>query len=366
MSSLDVSIIVPIYNEEETLPHLLSRVAEVMRATDYKWELLCIDDGSTDDSGVIMEGLKKDYPEFKPLYQSRNYGQTAAMQAGFDHATGDVFVTMDGDLQNDPCDIPMMLEVMTAEGADIVSGWRKNRKDDGFRNFLSRTANKLVAKMTEVSLHDTGCSLKAYRREVMENMRIYGELHRFIPAVVSQFGAKVVEVEVTHHARAFGESKYGNMGRMFRVVLDLILLKFLLRYINRPMHAFGMTGLACLMPGGLILAYMTLIKLFGADIGQRPLLVAGVMLVLMGVQLIGMGVLGELLVRIYHEPEGRKQYVLRQKPRVNMKPKVVKKTAAQKTASVKKAVVKKPAVKKATPKKAVKKAPAKKAAVKKK
>mgnify|MGYP003638390840 CR=1 FL=1 len=349
---MDVSIIVPIYNEEETLPHLLARVAEVMRKTDYKWELICVDDGSTDDSAVIMEGLKKDYPEFTPLYQRRNYGQTAAMQAGFDHAKGGVFVTMDGDLQNDPCDIPMMLEVMQTEGADIVSGWRKNRKDDGFRNFLSRTANKLVAKMTDVFLHDTGCSLKAYRKEVMENMRIYGELHRFIPAVVSQFGAKVVEVEVTHHARAFGESKYGNMGRMFRVVLDLILLKFLLRYINRPMHAFGMTGLACFMPGAVILGYMTLIKLFGAEIGQRPLLMAGVMLVLMGVQLIGMGVLGELLVRIYHEPEGRKQYVLRKGPRVNAKPKAVSKAEASKAAP-KKVVAKKPAVKKAAPKKKV-------------
>ena len=205
--SLDVSIIVPIYNEEETLPHLLKRVSDVMRATNYKWELICTDDGSSDKSAEIMESLKKDYPEFKPLYQRRNYGQTAAMQAGFDHATGDVYVTMDGDLQNDPKDIPMLLEVMDRDDADIVSGWRKNRKDDGFRNFLSRTANKLVAKMTEVYLHDTGCSLKAYRKEVMENMRIYGELQRFIPAVVSQFGAKVVEVEVTHHAREFGESK---------------------------------------------------------------------------------------------------------------------------------------------------------------
>lgn len=368
MNSYDVSIIVPVYNEEETLPHLLSRVAEVMRATDYKWELLCIDDGSTDDSGMIMENLKKDYPEFKPLYQNRNYGQTAAMQAGFDHAEGDVFVTMDGDLQNDPSDIPMMLEVMVAENADIVSGWRKNRKDDDFRNFLSRTANKLVAQMTDVFLHDTGCSLKAYRKEVMENMRIYGELHRFIPAVVSQFGAKVVEVEVTHHARAFGESKYGNMGRAFRVVLDLILLKFLLRYINRPMHAFGMTGLACLMPGCLIMTYMFLLKLFGADIGQRPLLVVAVMLIIMGVQLIGMGVLGELLVRIYHEPEGRKQYVLRKKPRVKVsptvkrisakqigkvatKPKNISKTKPKKVLA-KKAVTKK-VVKKSTPKKAV-------------
>lgn len=311
----DVSIIVPIYNEEESLPHLLKAVADVMRATDKSWEILCVDDGSKDRSTEIMEELKAEYPELKALYQRRNYGQTAAMQAGFDHAEGHVFITMDGDLQNDPKDIPMMLDVMEKEDADIVSGWRKNRKDDGFRNFLSRVANRIVCKMTEVKLHDTGCSLKAYRREVMENMRIYGELHRFIPAVVSQFGAKVVEVEVTHHAREFGVSKYGNMGRMVRVVLDLVLLKFLLKFINRPMHAFGTTGLACLIPGGMIFGYLVLIKLFGADIGHRPLLTISVMLILMGVQLVGMGILGELLVRIYHEPEGRKQYVLRDKPR---------------------------------------------------
>jgi glycosyltransferase involved in cell wall biosynthesis len=343
----------------------LARVSEVMRPTKYSWEIICIDDGSSDRSAEIMEGLKADYPELKPLYQRRNYGQTAAMQAGFDHADGDVYVTMDGDLQNDPADIPMMMEVMIDQKADVVSGWRRKRKDDDFRNFLSRTANKLVAKITEVELHDTGCSLKAYRKEVMENMRIYGELHRFIPAVVSQFGAKVVEVEVTHHARAFGTSKYGNIGRMFRVILDLVLLKFLLRYINRPMHAFGMTGLACLMPGGLILTYLAVIKIFGADIGSRPLLFLGVMLVLMGVQLIGMGVLGELLVRIYHEPEGRRQYILRSGPRVRTstitveKPKAVAKTKStpKKVSSKKvatKTVVKKPAVKKAVKKKPVK------------
>ena len=318
MPATDISIIIPIYNEEETLPHLVKAVADVMNDSGYSWELICVDDGSRDGSALLLEKLKKKYKELKPLYQRRNYGQTAAMQAGFDHASGDIFVTMDGDLQNDPKDIPMLIETMEAQDADIVSGWRKNRQDDAFRNFLSRVANRLVVKMTEVDLHDTGCSLKAYRREVMENMHIYGELHRFIPAVVSQFGAKVVEVEVAHHARQFGTSKYGNIGRMFRVILDLVLLKFLLRYINRPMHAFGMTGLTCLIPGGLLMTYLFVIKLFGADIGHRPMLTIAVMLILMGVQLIGMGVLGEILVRIYHEPEGRKQYVLRRTPKTRI------------------------------------------------
>ena len=332
----DISIIVPIYNEEESLPHLLEKVSTVMRKTGKTWEIICIDDGSKDSSTDVMESLKADYPELVTLYQRRNYGQTAAMQAGFDHAQGEIFVTMDGDLQNDPADIPMMVDVMEKENADIVSGWRKNRKDDGFRNFLSRTANRIVGRMTEVSLHDTGCSLKAYRREVMENMRIYGELHRFIPAVVSQFGAKIVEVEVTHHAREFGVSKYGNMGRMIRVVLDLLLLKFLLKFINRPMHAFGTTGLACLAPGGLLFAYLVLLKLTGEDIGQRPLLTIAVMLILMGVQLIGMGILGELLVRIYHEPQGRKQYILRKNPPVSTSPKKSEPKAKKKTTTTQK------------------------------
>lgn len=307
----DVSIIVPIYNEEETLPHLLEKVAETMRATKYKWEIICTDDGSSDNSAQVMADLVADYPELKPLYQRRNYGQTAAMQAGFDHAEGEVFVTMDGDLQNDPSDIPMMLEKMEEEGADVVSGWRKNRKDEGPRMFLSRQANKLLCRITGVNLHDSGCSLKAYKADAMEGVRIYGELHRFIPAVVAQYGAKVVEVEVKHHAREFGVSKYGNLGRTFRVMLDILLLRFMLKYFHRPLHAFGLVGMGSLTVGGLIGVYLTVLKVFGADIGGRPLLTLAVMLMIMGVQLIGMGILGDMLMRIHHEPQGRKQYALK-------------------------------------------------------
>lgn len=321
----DVSLIVPIYNEEETLPHLLKAVADVMRKTKYSWEILCINDGSTDNSAQILADLTVEYPELKPLYQRRNYGQTAAMQAGFDNASGDVYITMDGDLQNDPSDIPMMLDVMEKEEADIVSGWRRNRQDEGFRMFLSRQANKLLCRIIGVNLHDSGCSLKAYRAEVMENVKIYGELHRFIPAIVSQYGAKIVEVEVKHHARQYGVSKYGNIGRMFRVMLDLVLLHFMLKYFHRPLHAFGMTGLVSLTIGGLLGTYLTVLKMFGESIGGRPLLILAAMLMIMGVQLIGMGILGDLLMRIHHEPQGRKQYVLRKN---GPKPKV-KKTAAK-------------------------------------
>lgn len=305
---MDVSVIVPMYNEEESAPLLVERVCETMRDTQLKWELICVNDGSSDTTEDVLRELQKTTPELNCVFFRRNYGQSAAMQAGFDAATGDVYVTMDGDLQNDPTDIPMLLDLMKKEEADVVSGWRRKRKDDGFRNFLSRTANKVLSRVTQVSLHDYGCSLKAYRASAMEGVRIYGELHRFIPAVVSQFGAKVVEVEVKHHAREFGVSKYGNIGRTFRVILDLLWVYFMLKFMNRPMHAFGMVGLSSLVPGGALFSYLCLLKLFGESIGGRPLLLIAIMMILTGILLIGMGIIGEILVRIYHEPTGRKQY----------------------------------------------------------
>ncbi|MBI1363198.1 MAG: glycosyltransferase [Proteobacteria bacterium] len=311
---IDVSVIVPLYNEEESVPHLLKRIADVMRKHKWTWELICVDDGSKDTTAQVLDKSRKDYPELVPVYFRRNYGQTAAMQAGLDHARGDVMVTMDGDLQNDPNDIPRLMERI--KHVDVVSGWRKDRKDNTFmRTIPSRIANRLISSVTGVELHDYGCSLKAYRREVIENVRLYGELHRFIPALVSQYGATIEEMVVTHHAREHGVSKYG-ISRTFRVILDLLAVKFFLKYLHRPMHAFGMVGLSCLTPGVLICLYLTLLKIFtGAEIGSRPLLMMGVMLILIGVQLLGMGILGELLVRIYHEPLGRKQYILRDGPK---------------------------------------------------
>lgn len=312
MSKIDVSIVTPVYNEEENIPRLVRQVHDVMKVSGHTWELVAVDDGSSDHSAKIMAALVEDYPAFKPLYFRRNYGQTAAMQAGFDAAQGDVIITMDSDLQNDPTDIPAMLAHMEKTGADIVSGWRKNRQDNAIkRNLPSKIANGLIGYVTGMKLHDYGCSLKAYKREVLENVRIYGELHRFIPAIASQHGAKVEEMVVKHHARLFGESKYG-IDRTFRVILDLILIQFILKYMNRPMHAFGYLGLMLLTPGLLLGTYLTATKLLlGADIGSRPLLTLAVLLILMGTQLIGMGILGEMLMRIHHEPTGRKQYTLR-------------------------------------------------------
>lgn len=309
--TLDVSVVVPLYNEEESVALLVQRVAEVMRATKKSWELVCIDDGSRDSTAAVLQELTKDYKELRVISFRRNYGQATAMQAGFDHARGEIVVTMDGDLQNDPKDIPALVKKMEETGADIVSGWRKERKDHAVKsNFPSRVANKLIAKLSGVKLHDLGCSLKAYRADLLKDLKIYGELHRFIPVVASQYGARVEEMEVSHHARQFGKSKYG-IDKTIRVMLDIIQLFFFQKFLHRPLHFFGYAGLICLIPGGIFMAYLTLIKLFGADIGGRPLLMAAVMLILMGVQLLGMGVLAELLVRIYHEPGGRKQYVLR-------------------------------------------------------
>ncbi len=306
-----VSIVVPLYNEEQNVPLLAARLAETLRAYGQPWEMILVDDGSRDGTAAALKAAAVLYPELVPLSFRRNYGQTAAMQAGFDHARGAVIVTLDGDLQNDPADIPALLERMNETGADIVSGWRKNRKDHAIKsNLPSRIANRLITKITKLQLHDLGCSLKAYKRDLIDELRIYGELHRFIPAVAMQYGAKIVEQEVSHHKRQFGESKYG-LDKTIRVALDIIQLYFFQRFLHRPLHFFGYVGLIALVPGLLMLTYLLAMKLLGFEIGDRPMLLTGFMLVLLSVQLLGMGVIAELLVRIYHEPQGRKQYLLR-------------------------------------------------------
>lgn len=317
--TLDLSIVVPVFNEEQNVPLLVAQVAKEMRAQPHSWELVVVDDGSRDGTAAGLAALVGDYPELRPLYLRRNYGQSAAMQAGFDHARGNVLVTMDGDLQNDPKDIAKLLAEMEATGADVVSGWRRQRQDAALKtNLPSRIANWLLPRVTGVTLHDSGCSLKAYTREVLADVRIYGEMHRFIPALVAQTGAKIVEVEVTHHARQFGVSKYG-LDKSIRVALDMLQLYFFRRFLHRPLHAFGYVGLISLVPGVLLGMYLTLLKLSGDDIGGRPLLLLSVLLIVMGVQLLAMGVLGELLVRIYHEPGGRRQYTLKNGPKVDTK-----------------------------------------------
>jgi glycosyltransferase involved in cell wall biosynthesis len=312
----DVSIIIPVYNERENLPELVTRIEDALAPTGEGWELILVDDGSRDGSDRVMAELAQSRPWLKPMYLNRNYGQSTAMQAGFDAARGDTLITLDGDMQNDPADIPMLLKLLRERPeVDIVAGWRKHRQDRAIsRKLPSRIANGLISRVTGVHLHDYGCSLKAYRREAMQSVKIYGELHRFIPALAGQFGARVIEVPVSHYPRTRGKSKYG-IDRTVRVLLDLISVQFLLRYLHRPMHVFGGAGAALLLTGLVVLAYLFALKVLGASIGGRPLLLVGFMLTLMGANFIGMGLLGEILIRIYHEPAGRAQYVLREAPR---------------------------------------------------
>ncbi len=315
--SVDVSIVIPIYNEYDNLPDLVDQVEQAMARTGLSWEIIFVDDGSRDGSDRRLAELAATRPWLKPLFLNRNYGQSTAMQAGFDAARGVTLVTLDGDLQNDPADIPRLLAELEAHPEiDILSGWRKDRQDKTWsRKIPSMIANRLISRVTGVKLHDYGCSLKLYRREALEHVKIYGELHRFIPALAGQFGARVMELPVNHRARTRGQSKYG-IDRTVRVLLDLLWVKFLLRFLHRPMHAFGGAGAAMLLAGFLILAGLSFEKLvLGEQIGGRPLLLLGVMLSLMGVQFLGLGVIGEMLTRIYHEPGGGKQYILRDGPR---------------------------------------------------
>lgn len=315
-AAIKVSLITPIFNERENLPDLVERVEAIMSAQPYAWEFICVDDGSRDGSARLLAELAQSRPWLRPFFLRRNYGQSTAMQAGFDAARGEVLVTLDGDMQNDPADIPALLARLDEHPeVDIISGWRRHRQDKALsRKLPSMIANRLISKVTGVRLHDYGCSLKLYRREAVRYVKIYGELHRFIPALAHEYGAKVMEAEVNHFPRAKGVSKYG-IDRTVRVLLDLMWVKFLLRFLHRPMHAFGGIGAAMFLPGLAILAYLAGLKLFGhADIGGRPLLMMGVMLTLMGTNFIGMGILGEMLTRIWHEPDGKAQYLLRDGP----------------------------------------------------
>ncbi|HEY6895642.1 MAG TPA: glycosyltransferase family 2 protein, partial [Rhodocyclaceae bacterium] len=280
----DVSIVIPIYNEEDNLPNLVARVGEAMTPTGLSFELICVDDGSRDRSAQVLRDLADKTPWLQARYLMRNYGQTAALQAGFDAVTGRYTVTLDGDLQNDPLDIPELIRTLeTRADINMISGWRKDRQDAAMKRKLpSKIANRIIAKVTGVKLNDYGCALKAYRTDLIRRIRLYGELHRFIPVLAFEAGAKIIEVPVRHHARTAGVSKYG-IDRTFRVILDLLLMKFMLRYLHRPLHFFGGAGLWMLTPGLGICGYLTLLKLFGESIGGRPLLLLGIMLVLMGV-----------------------------------------------------------------------------------
>jgi len=272
-----------------------------------------VDDWSEDRTPEILKDLAQKDKRVKVIRFRRNYGQTAAMYAGFEYAKGDVIITMDADLQNDPEDIPRLLEKIK-EGYDIVSGWRKDRKDPFLsRKLPSRVANWIISKVTGVELHDYGCTLKAYRSEIAKRYRLYGDMHRFLPALAKRFGAKITEIPVRHHPRLYGKSKYG-IGRTIRVILDIFLVKFLNEYITKPLYVFGGTGFFLFLAGFLIELYLTFLKLFtGADIGDRPLLILGVLLILAGIQLISTGIIAELIIRTYYESRGEKPYVIDEK-----------------------------------------------------
>lgn len=306
-----LSLVIPVYDEEENLRPLHAAIREALDPLGLGYEVVLVDDGSTDATLGIAREIQAQDPRWVIVALRRNFGQTAAMSAGFDHARGEVIVTLDGDLQNDPGDIPKLLALI--KEYDVVSGWRVDRRDPFLTRLLpSWVANWLISVVTGVRLHDYGCTLKAYRREVVRNLRLYGEMHRFIPAVASWMGVSITEVETRHSPRRFGRSKYG-LGRIFRVLLDLLTVKFLLSYSTKPIQIFGSLGLLSTMAGGGIGLYLSLLKLMtGQKIGDRPLLLLGVLLVLLGVQFIVLGLLGELLVRIYHESQGKPIYAVRQ------------------------------------------------------
>ena len=305
-----LSIVIPVFNEEENIPILADEIRRALEPQGIVYEVIAVDDGSTDASWARLEAVRAADPRWILVALRRNFGQTAALSAGFDHARGEVIVPLDGDLQNDPADIPRLLAL--AAEYDIVSGWRKNRQDRLLsRRLPSLLANWLISKVTGIHLHDYGCTLKAYRREVVEHLRLYGEMHRFIPAIASWMGITIVEVETHHRPRRFGRSKYG-ITRTVRVVLDLITVKFLLSFATRPIQVFGMLGMGAVGIGVAIGAYLTSLKLFlGAQIGGRPLLFLAVLLIVVGVQFVVMGLLGEMLVRVYHESQRKPIYMVK-------------------------------------------------------
>lgn len=318
---MDLSIVIPVYNEEESVGPLCEKLQEALEPLSMRVEAVLVDDGSSDRTWEKLVENQKKYPFLHLIRFRRNFGQTAAMAAGLDYARGQTIITMDADLQNDPNDIPLLLEAMT-EDVDVVSGWRKNRQDRFInRKLPSMLANGLISRITGVHLHDYGCTLKAYRREVIKDVRLYGEMHRFIPALAHWVGGKVVEVPVHHHSRQFGTSKYG-IGRTLRVVLDLITVKFLLRYSTGPMQILGKIGLQLGFLGGFLLlmmfglnliATLTGSEFMGYDLVKRPVWpIMGFMLVGFGIQFIGLGLLSEMTIRTYHESQNKRIYAVRE------------------------------------------------------
>ncbi|MCU0514257.1 MAG: glycosyltransferase family 2 protein [Anaerolineae bacterium] len=307
-----VSVVIPLYNEEESIPDLYAELSAALEALQQPYEVIIVDDGSRDASFERLKAIHTRDPRWQIIRFRRNFGQTAGIMAGFAAAAGAVVVTIDADLQNDPRDIAGLLAKMQ-EGYDVVSGWRVQRQEPFFtRRLPSISANWLISRTTGVRLHDYGCTLKAYQREVAKNVRLYGDLHRFIPALASQMGVQVAEIPVNDRPRKYGRSKYG-ISRTFKVFLDLIGVIFVLSYFNRPLRVFGGAGLFTGGLGGLILLYLSYERLIaGRNIGERPLLLLGVLLVVLGVQMISTGLIADMLMRTYYEAQGRPTYFVRE------------------------------------------------------
>lgn len=315
-SEIDVSIVFPVFNEEEDLEELHRQITDVLTKLGREYEIIAVDDGSTDNSFNILKKISNSDPKFKAIRFRKNFGQTAALSAGFHHAQGKVIITMDSDLQNDPADIPRLLDKI-AEGYDVVSGWRADRKDKFIsRRLPSIIANKLIVKMTEVNIHDFGCTLKAYRKEIIDNINLYGEMHRFLPALARWVGASIAEIKVNHHERKHGKSKYG-ISRTTRVILDLMTIKFLLSYSTKPIRFFGKIGLISGFFGFVICFYLSIGKIFFPSevtslTKRMPMLLLGVLLILVGVQFITMGLLAEIMIRTYYESQKKPIYYIRE------------------------------------------------------
>ena len=303
-----VSFVVPVFNERDNIEPLCQAISAAMEPTPYPFEIILVNDGSSDDTWVEIERVSGDYPKLLGVDLVTNYGQSSALSAGIDQAGGELIVLMDGDMQNDPADVPMMLDTLKEKDCDVVSGERINRKDSAIsRRFPSRIANFFIRMITGVKLRDYGCALRVFRRDIALNLGLYGELHRFIPVLAVLQGARMEQVPVRHHRRKFGKSKYG-IGRTFRVISDLMLIVFFKKYQNRPIHFFGTLGIITFGAGAIIDLYFLVLKVLGNDIWGKPLLLLGLLLTIGGIQIISIGIFSEILMRTYYESQHKKPY----------------------------------------------------------
>ncbi len=305
-----ISIIIPVFNESESIGYLLDEVVNIMHTNKINFEIVVVNDGSQDSTSNVLDELTSKIKELSVISLRKNYGQTAAMAAGFDNSNGEIVITLDGDLQNDPNDIPILISHIN-QGYDLICGWRYDRKDKLInRRIPSKIANKLIANVTGLKLHDYGCSLKAFKKEILDDIKLYGELHRFLPVLANIEGAKIKEIKVNHRSRKYGSSKYG-IDRTFRVLMDLLTVWFMTRFLTRPMYGFGFIGIISILVSLGMTSYLLIVKMFGEDIGNRPMLMFALILGIAGVQLFSFGLLSELLIRTYHESQNRPIYRVR-------------------------------------------------------